>query len=161
MDRVYRCSFLSLVWNMLLAVLAVTVAYFLSGIILENIFNNDSFIVNNLPVIIASIVAILFILYIFKSIRTKLIVSDDSLRIYYGRKEYSYKLKEISCTSEIRNNILTLYIDDNKGNVEDFDLSLLGSVKFESLLHDLGVVGDNSPVHKVNVIKNENNIKVK
>lgn len=144
MYKIYRFSLIALIWNTLgyaIATLAlfVLVAYFLEI---------------KIALVISAIIALLIILSMFKDLKTKVIISDDNLELHYHNKIYNYDLKKINYKAKMVNNDQnTLYITDNQGKIQDFDLSMLGRLKFESLLDDLDELTNKDKVIKIATTK--------
>lgn len=145
MYKVYRCGIISLIINIICMICAVGVVFMVS----YNIFGEKIAIISSV------IVAMLFVFYIISGIRTKVVVTDDELKICCKKKEYSYKLGEVSFRSVQRNSVLSLYVTDKNGNSEEFDLTFLGQMKYDSLIEDIGIVGEKSSAVKVDVIKKQ------
>lgn len=144
MYKTYRFSLFALIWNILgyaIATLAVfvLVAYFSEV---------------KIAIVIAAILALLIILSMLKDLKTKVIISDDNLEIHYHNEIYNYDLKKIDYKSKMVNNDQnTLYITDSQEKMQEFDLSLLGRIKFECLLEDLSELTNKDKVIKIATTK--------
>lgn len=147
MEKIYRRSLVAVIYNLIIMIFGVLVAFLISGVIGGY----------KVAIIISSIIIILVVISIFRQLRTKIIINGNSLSINDGKKEFNYNLNEVHISSEQRNNdsfFLYLYTED--GNKEMFDLSLLGKRKYNELIEDLGVVGVKSKTIKLNDV-NKNN----
>lgn len=147
MEKIYRRSLVAVIYNLIIMIFGVLVAFLISGVIGGY----------KVAIIISSIIIILVVISIFKQLRTKIIINGNRLSINDGKKEFNYNLNEVHISSEQRNNdsfFLYLYTED--GNKEMFDLSSLGKRKYNELIEDLGVVGVKSKTIKLNDV-NKNN----
>ncbi len=147
MEKIYRRSLVAVIYNLIIMIFGVLVAFLISGVIGGY----------KVAIIISSIIIILVVISIFKQLRTKIIINGNGLSINDGKKEFTYNLNEVHISSEQRNNdsfFLYLYTED--GNKEMFDLSSLGKRKYNELIEDLGVVGVKSKTIKLNDV-NKNN----
>lgn len=147
MEKIYRRSLVAFIYNLIIMIFGVFVAFLISGVIGGY----------KVAIIISSIIIILVVISIFRQLRTKIIINGNGLLINDGKKEFSYNLNEVHISSEQRNNdsfFLYLYTED--GNKEMFDLSSLGKRKYNELIEDLGVVGVKSKTIKLNDV-NKNN----
>ena len=147
MEKIYRRSLVAVIYNLIIMIFGVLVAFLISGVIGGY----------KVAIIISSIIIILVVISIFRQLRTKIIINGDDLSINDGKKEFNYNLNEVHISSEQRNNdsfFLYLYTED--GNKEMFDLSSLGKRKYNELIEDLGVVGVKSKTIKLNDV-NKNN----
>ncbi|MDF0485230.1 hypothetical protein [Amygdalobacter nucleatus] len=147
MEKIYRRSLVSFIYNLIIMIFGVLVAFLISGVIGGY----------KVAIIISSIIIILVVISIFRQLRTKIIINGNGILINDGKKEFNYNLNEVHISSEQRNNdsfFLYLYTED--GNKEMFDLSSLGKRKYNELIEDLGVVGVKSKTIKLNDV-NKNN----
>lgn len=147
MEKIYRRSLVTVIYNLIIMIFGVLVAFLISGVIGGY----------KVAIIISSIIIILVVISIFRQLRTKVIINGNGLSINDGKKEFNYNLNEVHISSEQRNNdsfFLYLYTED--GNKEMFDLSSLGKRKYNELIEDLGVVGVKSKTIKLNDV-NKNN----
>ena len=147
MEKIYRRSLVAFIYNLIIMIFGVLVAFLISGVIGGY----------KVAIIISSIIIILVVISIFRQLRTKIIINGNGLLINDGKKEFNYNLNEVYISSEQRNNdsfFLYLYTED--GNKEMFDLSSLGKRKYNELIEDLGVVGVKSKTIKLNDV-NKNN----
>lgn len=147
MEKIYRRSLVAVIYNLIIMIFGVLVAFLISGVIGGY----------KVAIIISSIIIILVVISIFRQLRTKIIINGNGLLINDGKKEFNYNLNEVHISSEQRNNdsfFLYLYTED--GNKEMFDLSSLGKRKYNELIEDLGVVGVKSKTIKLNDV-NKNN----
>ena len=147
MEKIYRRSLVAVIYNLIIMIFGVLVAFLISGVIGGY----------KVAIIISSIIIILVVISIFRQLRTKVIINGNGLSINDGKKEFNYNLNEVHISSEQRNNdsfFLYLYTED--GNKEMFDLSSLGKRKYNELIEDLGVVGVKSKTIKLNDV-NKNN----
>lgn len=147
MEKIYRRSLVAVIYNLIIMIFGVLVAFLISGVIGGY----------KVAIIISSIIIILVVISIFRQLRTKIIINGNLLSINDGKKEFNYNLNEVHISSEQRNNdsfFLYLYTED--GNKEMFDLSSLGKRKYNELIEDLGVVGVKSKTIKLNDV-NKNN----
>lgn len=147
MEKIYRRSLVAVIYNLIIMIFGVLVAFLISGVIGGY----------KVAIIISSIIIILVIISIFRQLKTKVIINGNRLSINDGKKEFNYNLNEVHISSEQRNNdsfFLYLYTED--GNKEMFDLSSLGKRKYNELIEDLGVVGVKSKTIKLNDV-NKNN----
>ena len=147
MEKIYRRSLVAVIYNLIIMIFGVLVAFLISGVIGGY----------KVAIIITSIIIILVVISIFRQLRTKIIINGNRLSINDGKKEFNYNLNEVHISSEQRNNdsfFLYLYTED--GNKEMFDLSSLGKRKYNELIEDLGVVGVKSKTIKLNDV-NKNN----
>ena len=147
MEKIYRRSLVAVIYNLIIMIFGVLVAFLISGVIGGY----------KVAIIISSIIIILVVISIFRQLRTKIIINGNLLSINDGKKEFNYNLNEVHISSEQRNNdsfFLYLYTED--GNKEMFDLSSLGKRKYNELIEDLGVVGAKSKTIKLNDV-NKNN----
>ena len=147
MEKIYRRSLVTVIYNLIIMIFGVLVAFLISGVIGGY----------KVAIIISSIIIILVVISIFRQLRTKVIINGNGLSINDGKKEFTYNLNEVHISSEQRNNdsfFLYLYTED--GNKEMFDLSSLGKRKYNELIEDLGVVGVKSKTIKLNDV-NKNN----
>lgn len=147
MEKIYRRSLVAVIYNLIIMIFGVLVAFLISGVIGGY----------KVAIIISSIIIILVVISIFRQLRTKIIINGNCLSINDGKKVFNYNLNEVHISSEQRNNdsfFLYLYTED--GNKEMFDLSSLGKRKYNELIEDLGVVGVKSKTIKLNDV-NKNN----
>ena len=147
MEKIYRRSLVAVIYNLIIMIFGVLVAFLISGVIGGY----------KVAIIISSIIIILVVISIFRQLRTKIIINGNRLSINDGTKEFNFNLNEVHISSEQRNNdsfFLYLYTED--GNKEMFDLSSLGKRKYNELIEDLGVVGVKSKTIKLNDV-NKNN----
>lgn len=147
MEKIYRRSLVAFIYNLIIMIFGVLVAFLISEVIGGY----------KVAIIISSIIIILVVISIFRQLRTKIIINGNGLLINDGKKEFNYNLNEVHISSEQRNNdsfFLYLYTED--GNKEMFDLSSLGKRKYNELIEDLGVVGVKSKTIKLNDV-NKNN----
>lgn len=147
MEKIYRRSLVAVIYNLIIMIFGVLVAFLISGVIGGY----------KVAIIISSIIIILVVISIFRQLKTKVIINGNRLSINDGKKEFNYNLNEVHISSEQRNNdsfFLYLYTED--GNKEMFDLSSLGKRKYNELIEDLGVVGVKSKTIKLNDV-NKNN----
>ena len=147
MEKIYRRSLVTVIYNLIIMIFGVLVAFLISGVIGGY----------KVAIIISSIIIILVVISIFRQLRTKIIINGNRLSINDGKKEFNCNLNEVHISSEQRNNdsfFLYLYTED--GNKEMFDLSSLGKRKYNELIEDLGVVGVKSKTIKLNDV-NKNN----
>ena len=147
MEKIYRRSLVAVIYNLIIMIFGVLVAFLISGVIGGY----------KVAIIISSIIIILVIISIFRQLKTKVIINGNRLSINDEKKEFNYNLNEVHISSEQRNNdsfFLYLYTED--GNKEMFDLSSLGKRKYNELIEDLGVVGVKSKTIKLNDV-NKNN----
>ena len=147
MEKIYRRSLVAVIYNLIIMIFGVLVAFLISGVIGGY----------KVAIIISSIIIILVVISIFRQLRTKIIINGNVLSINDGKKEFNYNLNEVHISSEQRNNdSFFLYIYTEDGNKEMFDLSSLGKRKYNELIEDLGVVGVKSKTIKLNDV-NKNN----
>ncbi|WP_314347268.1 hypothetical protein [Fusobacterium massiliense] len=147
MEKIYRRSLVAVIYNLIIMIFGVLVAFLISGVIGGY----------KVAIIISSIIIILVVISIFKQLRTKIIINGNGLSINDGKKEFTYNLNEVRISSEQRNNdSFFLYLYTENGNKEMFDLSSLGKRKYNELIEDLGVVGVKSKTIKLNDV-NKNN----
>ena len=147
MEKIYRRSLVAVIYNLIIMIFGVLVAFLISGVI-------GGFIV---AIIISSIIIILVVISLFRQLRTKIIINGNRLSINDGKKEFNYNLNEVHISSEqINNDSFFLYLYTEDGNKEMFDLSSLGKRKYNELIEDLGVVGVKSKTIKLNDV-NKNN----
>ena len=147
MEKIYRRSLVAVIYNLIIMIFGVLVAFLISGVIGGY----------KVAIIISSIIIILVVISIFKQLRTKIIINGNGLSIKDGKKEFTYNLNEVHISSEqINNDSFFLYLYTEDGNKEMFDLSSLGKRKYNELIEDLGVVGVKSKIIKLNDI-NKNN----
>ena len=147
MEKIYRRSFVSFIYNLIIMIFGALVAFLISVVIGGY----------KVAIIISSIIIILVVISIFRQLRTKIIINGNDLSINDGKKEFNYNLNEVHISSEQRNNdSFFLYVYTEDGNKEMFDLSSLGKRKYNELIEDLGVVGVKSKTIKLNDV-NKNN----
>ena len=147
MEKIYRRSLVAVIYNLIIMIFGVLVAFLISGVIGGY----------KVAIIISSIIIILVVISIFKQLRTKIIINGNGLSIKDGKKEFTYNLNEVHISSEqINNDSFFLYLYTEDGNKEMFDLSSLGKRKYNELIEDLGVVGVKSKIIKLNDV-NKNN----
>ena len=147
MEKIYRRSLVAVIYNLIIMIFGVLVAFLISGVIGGY----------KVAIIISSIIIILVVISIFRQLKTKVIINGNRLSINDGKKEFNYNLNEVHISSEQRNNdSFFLYLYTKDGNKEMFDLSSLGKRKYNELIEDLGVVGVKSKTIKLNDV-NKNN----
>ena len=147
MEKIYRRSLVAVIYNLIIMIFGVLVAFLISGVIGGY----------KVAIIITSIIIILVAISIFRQLRTKIIINGNVLSINDGKKEFNYNLNEVHISSEqINNDSFFLYLYTEDGNKEMFDLSSLGKRKYNELIEDLGVVGVKSKTIKLNDV-NKNN----
>ena len=147
MEKIYRRSLVAVIYNLIIMIFGVLVAFLISGVIGGY----------KVAIIISSIIIIFVVISIFRQLRTKIIINGNRLSINDGKKEFNYNLNEVHISSEqINNDSFFLYIYTEDGNKEMFDLSSLGKRKYNELIEDLGVVGVKSKTIKLNDV-NKNN----
>ena len=147
MEKIYRRSLVAVIYNLIIMIFGVLVAFLISGVIGGY----------KVAIIISSIIIILVVISIFRQLRTKIIINGNRLSINDGKKEFNYNLNEVHISSEqINNDSFFLYLYSEDGNKEMFDLSSLGKRKYNELIEDLGVVGVKSKTIKLNDV-NKNN----
>ena len=147
MEKIYRRSLVAVIYNLIIMIFGVLVAFLISGVIGGY----------KVAIIISSIIIILVVISIFRQLRTKVIINGNGLSINDGKKEFNYNLNEVHISSEqINNDSFFLYLYTEDGNKEMFDLSSLGKRKYNELIEDLGVVGVKSKIIKLNDV-NKNN----
>lgn len=147
MEKIYRRSLVAVIYNLIIMIFGVLVAFLISGVIGGY----------KVAIIISSIIIILVVISIFRQLRTKIIINGNRLSINDGKKEFNYNLNEVHISSEqINNDSFFLYLYTEDGNKEMFDLSSLGKRKYNELIEDLGVVGVKSKTIKLNDV-NKNN----
>ena len=147
MEKIYRRSLVAVIYNFIIMIFGVLVAFLISGVIGGY----------KVAIIISSIIIILVVISIFRQLRTKIIINGNRLSINDGKKEFNYNLNEVHISSEqINNDSFFLYLYTEDGNKEMFDLSSLGKRKYNELIEDLGVVGVKSKTIKLNDV-NKNN----
>ena len=147
MEKIYRRSLVAVIYNLIIMIFGVLVAFLISGVIGGY----------KVAIIISSIIIILVVISIFRQLRTKIIINGNHLSINDGKKEFNYNLNEVHISSEqINNDSFFLYLYTEDGNKEMFDLSSLGKRKYNELIEDLGVVGVKSKTIKLNDV-NKNN----
>ena len=147
MENIYRISLFAFIYNLIIMIFGVLVAFLISGVIGGY----------KVAIIISSIIIILVVISIFRQLRTKIIINGNRLSINDGKKEFNYNLNEVHISSEqINNDSFFLYLYTEDGNKEMFDLSSLGKRKYNELIEDLGVVGVKSKTIKLNDV-NKNN----
>lgn len=147
MEKIYRRSLVAVIYNLIIMIFGVLVAFLISGVIGGY----------KVAIIISSIIIILVVISIFRQLRTKIIINGNRLSINDGKKEFNYNLNEVHISSEqINNDSFFLYLYTEDGNKEMFDLSSLGKRKYNELIEDLGVVGVKSKIIKLNDV-NKNN----
>lgn len=147
MEKIYRRSLVAVIYNLIIMIFGVLVAFLISGVIGGY----------KVAIIISSIIIILVVISIFRQLRTKIIINGNRLSINDGKKEFNYNLNEVHISSEqINNDSFFLYLYTEDGNKEIFDLSSLGKRKYNELIEDLGVVGVKSKTIKLNDV-NKNN----
>lgn len=147
MEKIYRRSLVAVIYNLIIMIFGVLVAFLISGVIGGY----------KVAIIISSIIIILVVISIFRQMRTKIIINGNRLSINDGKKEFNYNLNEVHISSEqINNDSFFLYLYTEDGNKEMFDLSSLGKRKYNELIEDLGVVGVKSKTIKLNDV-NKNN----
>lgn len=147
MEKIYRRSLVAVIYNLIIMIFGVLVAFLISGVIGGY----------KVAIIISSIIIILVVISIFRQLRTKIIINGNGLSIKDGKKEFTYNLNEVHISSEqINNDSFFLYLYTEDGNKEMFDLSSLGKRKYNELIEDLGVVGVKSKTIKLNDV-NKNN----
>ena len=147
MEKIYRRSLVAVIYNLIIMIFGVLVAFLISGVIGGY----------KVAIIISSIIIIFVVISIFRQLRTKIIINGNGLSIKDGKKEFTYNLNEVHISSEqINNDSFFLYLYTEDGNKEMFDLSSLGKRKYNELIEDLGVVGVKSKTIKLNDV-NKNN----
>lgn len=140
MEKVYRRSLVAVIYNLVIMAFGMLVVFLVSGTIGGY----------KVAIIVSSFLFILVFISIFRQIRTKVIISGNSLSIYDGKKEFHYNLNEIKISSEtINNDSFFLYVFTEDGNKEMFDLSFLGIYKYNELIEELGIVGEKSKIIKL------------
>ena len=144
MYKTYRFSLFALIWNTLGYTMAILAIFVLVTYFWEV----------KIAIAVSVIIALLIILSMFKDLKTKVIISDDNLELHYHKEIYNYKLKKIDYKAKMVNNDQNiLYITDDQGKVKEFDLSLLGRIKFECLLNDLNELTNKDKVIKIATTK--------
>lgn len=138
MEKVYKASIFTLLINVIMLGVAVLVVFFIASIFLKLY----------IAIAIAGFLALLALAYLFSLSRLRIVIHDGQLSIYKGSKEYHYALDKIHLRYEIINHTtFTLYITDESGQEKDFDLSLLGNMRFQRLLNELNYAGsENNPI---------------
>ncbi len=108
--------------------------------------------------IIAAVVT--FPAYLWVVIISNLItitVSKAHLTVKKGNKEEFFVLEQCGISAEtITRNGDTeclLFITDPEGKIHRIDCELIGIDQFEHLMEDLGIIGENAPVQKLNTKK--------
>ena len=140
MEKIYRRSLVAVIYNLIIMIFGVLVAFLISGVIGGY-----------------KVAIILVVISIFRQLKTKVIINGNRLSINDGKKEFNYNLNEVHISSEqINNDSFFLYLYTEDGNKEMFDLSSLGKRKYNELIEDLGVVGVKSKTIKLNDV-NKNN----
>lgn len=146
MKKVYRRSLIAL----LLKFISLIIGLVLFFIVLNMFFNFE------ISILSSSFLAVLLFVITFKKSRIEVIISECELDIFLGKKAYHYDLGKVSFYSEqIDNNVLTLYVVNENGKRNEFDLSLLGLTKFHQILEDLGIIGEKSNVIKIETQKKD------
>lgn len=144
MKKVYKKSWFAMFWSFVRLVLGIAVLFAILGTVLDY----------KISALISVCFAALLLLLIFKRSRIQVTVSDGTLDISIGMRNYHYEVEQISLYSEqINHDMLTLSVIDKDGERQEFDLSLLGSAKYHQILTDLGVIGENSAVIQLNAQK--------
>lgn len=147
MEKIYRKSYIALLLNFVSLSLLLIVIFFLL----------NTFFDFKIALWSSFFLAILFLFFFFQKSRIEVVISDDTLSIFLGMKSYQYDLKKVSFRSEqINNNTFILYVIDENGRDESFDLSLLGFSKYQQILEDLRIIGERSDVIKIETKKKEN-----
>ena len=105
MEKIYRRSLVAVIYNLIIMIFGVLVAFLISGVIGGY----------KVAIIISSIIIILVVISIFRQLKTKVIINGNRLSINDGKKEFNYNLNEVHISSEQRNNdsfFLYLYTED-------------------------------------------------
>lgn len=145
MKKTYRMSWIALFWDFVRLVLGVAVLFAILSVVFDF----------KIATLASACFATLILIHIFRSSRIEVATSDRTLDISIGTRVYHYELERVSFRSEqINNDVLTLYVIDESGTQQEFDLSLLGVLKYHQILTDLGVIGDKSPVIQLNTQNN-------
>lgn len=137
MTKTYRISWIAFLMHWVVLIALTGIAYFIAEMFIKPIY----------AAAICGGVSLLFHIMLIRNAQLRITISRQQLNITVKGHTWNYDLQRISCSSEsINNTSFTLYITDEHGAKQDFDLSLLGSTKYHELLHDLGVIGEQSPV---------------
>ena len=149
MQKVYKSRLYRVLVNLVFGLAGAAVCYIIAGIWLD-------------PFLRAAVGAGVFVLYLWFVILDNLItitVDGQYLTVKKGRKVKSFEIA--SCSFHARmvtssnDTSCTLQITDAGGKTEYVDCELIGVGQFSRLLEDIGVVGGEAPVQKLQTKKGE------
>lgn len=133
--RIYKASIFAILYSLISVIFASLIIGFLSLIFVRLIF----------AIIITLITFLLFISTLLSERNMTVTVTDKGFKITNKNEVDEYNFDECSIKAISKNkDTFYLYVTDSTGYEKKFDLSILGYLKFHSLLDDLRVIGDNS-----------------
>lgn len=149
MEKVYKSRIYRVILNLVYGTFAAGVAFFIAGIWLKTT--------------IAILIAVgIFLSYMWLIVLSNLItvtVSDKYLTVKKGRRQQRFEIARCSFHAKMvtssGDTSCELDITDESGKKHYIDCELIGAGQFESLLEDLGIIGEHAPVQKIQTKKGE------
>lgn len=148
MEKVYKTSVYRVLVNLIFGVGCAVVTWMLSGIWLDEPW----------AYVAGGGVFVIYLLLVVSDNMISVHISGNSLTVRKrGNEIHSFQIDQCSFRARTRTTggdtecNFTVITPD--GTETDIDCELLGVRKFDVLLDDLGVIGENAPVHKITTTK--------
>ncbi|MGP1437629.1 MAG: hypothetical protein ACTTKH_00985 [Treponema sp.] len=147
--KVYKPLLYRIILNVVLGFFAAVVG---SAIITAIFFKKNNSILWFIVFAVIIYVTYLYLVVISNMINIE--VTETELILKKKGKEERFPFSEYSFSAEIRSTRSTstertLWANKADGTRESIDCELIGGAQFESLMEDLGIIGDNSAVQKL------------
>lgn len=149
MEKVYKSKLHRILINLVMGILVAGVAWFVATMFLEP----------PIPFVVGGVVFLMYLWLVILDNIITITVKDGFLTVQKGRKTKQFKIDECSfyakSVSSSGDTSCSLTVTEANGDTERIDCELIGYGQFQDLLADLGMIGENAPVQKIQTKKGE------
>ena len=136
----YKPSYFKLISGIISAFFGVVVCFWIASIFLDV----------TVSAAIGILVGVCVIFVVVSEFRQFVEINNGSILFKHGRKISVFEIEKCKFSAYTDNNSQTIYVYDENGIKHDMDCSGIGYSSFYELINDLNIIGDNSPITKLN-----------
>lgn len=136
----YKPSYFKLISGIVSALFAMIVCFYIASIFLDV----------TVSAIIGILIGICIIFIVISEFRQFVEINNGSVLFKHGNKINVFEIEKCKFSAYTDNNSQTIYVYDENGVKHDIDCSGISNKNFYELINDLNIIGDNSPVTKLN-----------
>lgn len=146
MQRIYKRKTATLIYHLLIAFIAFVFVFVIARSITHTTW---------IAGLIAFVILLVSVGFILSGSNLKIVVDDTTVTFIEKKKTTCHEIKKCSFSSKITDKSdfsLTVY-DGSESYY--YDCSYIGSNQYDSLLNDLGVIGEKQKIQKIETRKGE------